>query len=84
MGEGENGSGKKAHENMPALQEVSGQALSAAMHMGAGFASPFMKDILLKRQRIVGTRYQGGSDELVAELPVKGFRRTQLHAILYL
>ncbi len=23
-------------------------------------------------------------DELVAELPVKGFRRTQLHAILYL
>ncbi|MBQ8306443.1 MAG: hypothetical protein IJX90_09555 [Blautia sp.] len=53
----------------PALQEMSGPALSAAMHMGSGFASPFMKDICLKRQRIVGVRYQGGSDELVEGLP---------------
>ena len=38
------------------------------MHAGMGVPSPFMKDIFLVRQAIVGTRYLGGSDELVEDL----------------
>ena len=43
-------------------------SLSELMHAGLGIPSPFMKDIFLVRQAIVGTRYQGGSDELVEDL----------------
>ena len=43
-------------------------SLSELMHAGLGVPSPFMKDIFLVRQAIVGTRYLGGSDELVEDL----------------
>ena len=43
-------------------------SLSALLHAGLGVPSPFMKDIFLVRQAIVGTRYLGGSDELVDDL----------------
>ena len=43
-------------------------SLSELMHAGMEIPSPFMKDLFLKKQRIVGTRYQGGSDDLVEDL----------------
>jgi len=43
-------------------------SLSELMHAGLDIPSPFMKDIFLVKQAIVGTRYQGGSDELVDDL----------------
>ena len=48
--------------------EKSGASLTELMHAGMGIPSPFMKDIFLLRQAIVGTRYLGGSDELVEDL----------------
>ncbi len=51
-----------------AIPNVSGTGLTEAMHTGQGLASPFMKEIYLTRQAIVGTRYVGGSDELVEDL----------------
>ena len=48
--------------------EKSGLALTDLMHAGMGVPSPFMKDVFLLRQAIVGTRYLGGSDELVEDL----------------
>lgn len=48
--------------------EQSGASLTELMHAGMDIPSPFMKDIFLLRQAIVGTRYLGGSDELVEEL----------------
>ena len=48
--------------------EKSGASLTELMHAGMGIPSPFMKDIYLLRQAIVGTRYLGGSDELVEDL----------------
>ena len=48
--------------------EKSAASLSDLMHAGMGIPSPFMKDIYLLRQAIVGTRYLGGSDELVEDL----------------
>lgn len=46
----------------------SAASLSELMHAGLGVPSPFMKDIFLLQQAIVGTRYLGGSDELVDDL----------------
>ena len=43
-------------------------SLSELMHGGLDVPSPFMKDIFLVRQAIVGTRYLGGSDDLVDDL----------------
>ena len=43
-------------------------SLTALMHTGLDVPSPFMKDIFLVRQSIVGIRYLGGSDELVDDL----------------
>lgn len=43
-------------------------SLSELLHAGLDVPSPFMKDIFLVRQAIVGTRFQGGSDELVDDL----------------
>ena len=48
--------------------ERSNTSLTELMHAGMGIPSPFMKEIYLLRQVIVGTRYQGGSDELVEDL----------------
>ena len=42
--------------------------LAEILHTGNGIESPFMRDIFLVRQVIVGTRFQGGSDELVEDL----------------
>ena len=43
-------------------------ALTKAMHTGLGIESPFMKEIYLTRQSIVGIRYPGGAEKLVEEL----------------
>ena len=48
--------------------EKSSLSLTELMHAGMEVPSPFTKDIFLLRQVIVGTRYQGGSDELVEDL----------------
>ena len=48
--------------------EKSETSLTELMHAGLGIPSPFMKEIFLIRQAIVGTRYLGGSDELVEDL----------------
>ena len=48
--------------------EGAGASLTELMHAGLDIQSPFMKDIFLIRQAIVGTRYLGGSDELVEDL----------------
>ena len=48
--------------------EKSTASLSDLMHAGMGIPSPFMKEIFLLRQAIVGTRYLGGSDDLVEDL----------------
>lgn len=55
----------------------SGTSLASVMHTGLGLESPFMREIFLKRQVIVGTRFQGGSDQLVENLK-KGSRITFL------
>ena len=57
-------------ENSAALADPEKYATSLTdlMHAGMGIPSPFMKDIYLLRQTIVGTRFQGGSDELVEDL----------------
>ena len=48
--------------------ERSGMSLTELMHASLDIPSPFMKNIFLLRQAIVGTRYLGGSDELVEDL----------------
>ena len=48
--------------------EKSGLSLTELMHAQLDIPSPFMKEIFLLRQAIVGTRYLGGSDELVEDL----------------
>ena len=48
--------------------EKAGMSLTELLHGSLDIPSPFMKDIYLLRQVIVGTRYQGGSDELVEDL----------------
>ena len=55
----------------------SGTSLASMMHTGLGLESPFMRESFLKRQVIVGTRFLGGSDELVEDLK-KGSRITFL------
>ena len=44
------------------IPEINGSALTSLMHKGIGLESPFMKDIYLRKQAIVGTRFLGGSD----------------------
>ena len=61
------------HKAEPESSALASPAKSAAflselMHAGLGVPSPFMKDIFLLQQAIVGTRYLGGSDELVDDL----------------
>ncbi len=46
----------------------SASSVSELLHAGLDVPSPFMKDIFLCRQVIVGIRFQGGSDELVDDL----------------
>ena len=48
--------------------EKSGLSLVELMHARMDIPSPFMKEVFLLRQAIVGTRYLGGSDELVEDL----------------
>ena len=48
--------------------EKTGMSLTELMHTSLDIPSPFMKNIFLLRQAIVGTRYLGGSDELVEDL----------------
>ena len=48
--------------------EKSGLSLTELMHARLDIPSPFMKEIFLLRQVIVGTRYVGGSDELIKDL----------------
>ncbi len=45
-----------------------GSGLTTAIHSGFGITSPFTREIFLARQAIVGMRFQGGSDELIADL----------------
>ena len=52
--------------------EKTGLSLSELMHARLDIPSPFMKDIFLLRQAIVGTRYLGGSDKLVEDLKPGG------------
>ena len=70
----------KKNNSSGALTEANlagGASLTSAMHTGLGLESPFMREICLKRQVIVGTRFQGGSDELVEDLK-KGSKITFL------
>ena len=53
---------------VPAEPAKSTVSLSELMHAGLGVPSPFTRDIFLIKQAIVGTRYLGGSDELVKDL----------------
>jgi len=57
-------------KNEAALTDPENSSLSLAevVHAGLDIPSPFMKEIFLIRQAIVGTRYLGGSDELVEDL----------------
>ena len=48
--------------------EETGMSVAELIHAQADIPSPFMKNIFLLRQVIVGTRYVGGSDELVGDL----------------
>ena len=48
--------------------EKSGLSLTELMHARMDIPSPFMREIFLIRQAIVGTRYLGGCDELVEDL----------------
>lgn len=48
--------------------EKNGLSLTELMHARLDVPSPFMKEIFLLRQAIVGTRYLGGSDELMDDL----------------
>ena len=50
------------------IPEVNGSALSTVMHSGSGLQSPFLKEIYLAREVIVGLRYQGGAWELLKDL----------------
>lgn len=50
------------------IQSEEKQGLAELLHSGSGLVSPFMKDIFLLRQGIVGTRYLGGADQLAREL----------------
>ena len=61
----ENGKCADGCRRKPALQELNGYSISAAMHTGTGLPSPFMRDIYLKKQAIVGIRFQGGYEELL-------------------
>ena len=61
-------SGTKETAKELSIPEVSGSALSTVMHSGPGVLSPFMKEIYLTRQIIVGLRYQGGAKELLKDL----------------
>lgn len=54
----------------PAIPDMDGAALTNVLHADIGFSSPFMRDIYLRKQAIVGTRFLGGSDELVEDLEI--------------
>ena len=62
------GSALSAKRESALSAEMGTASLSELMHAGLGVPSPFMKDIFLVRQSIVGIRYLGGSDELVKDL----------------
>lgn len=49
-------------------QLVLSGSVSALMHSEKGLDSPFMRDIPLGRQTIVGMRYQGGAYDLIDDL----------------
>ncbi len=52
------------------LPDMDGTALTGVLHTDLGVTSPFMKEIYLRKQAIVGTRFLGGSDELVEDLEI--------------
>ena len=56
-----------------AVPDLNGRELTDIMHSDMGFSSPFMREIYLRKQAIVGTRFQGGPEELVEDLD-KGSR----------
>ncbi len=61
------------HETNPETSEIgvpekSGLSIAEMMHVGLDIPSPFMRDIFLKKQKLVGMRFQGGSDGLMEEL----------------
>ena len=66
----ETGTGLSDPETGAALTdpERSGLSLTELMHARLDIPSPFMKEIFLIRQAIVGTRYLGGSDGLIEDL----------------
>ena len=51
-----------------AIPDLNGRELTDFLHSDMGFSSPFMREIYLRKQAIVGTRFQGGSEELVEDL----------------
>ena len=57
---------------------ITNTGLSALLHSGAGLPATLMRDIFLTEQSVVGTRYQGGAEDLVEELTA-GSRVTLLH-----
>ena len=55
-------------QNAVSVSDQAASGLSKMLHSGLGVMPSFMKDIFLKKQGIVGARYQGGSDELMEDL----------------
>ena len=55
-------------EQALALSDISGHSLASLLHTGSGLDTSFTKDIYIARYMIVGTRYVGGSQDLVEAL----------------
>lgn len=62
------GDTKAANEDMLPQSSAFGGGLASVLHSGFGITSPFTREIYLGEQVIVGMRFQGGSDQLVATL----------------
>ncbi len=62
------GDTKAARDNMLPQSSAFGGGLTSVLHSGFGITSPFTREIYLGEQVIVGMRFQGGSDQLVATL----------------
>ncbi len=62
------GDTKAANDDMLPQSSAFGGGLASVLHSGFGITSPFTREIYLGEQVIVGMRFQGGSDQLVATL----------------
>ena len=59
---------KNAQKDNLTVTDGKAAGLTKLLHSGFGMTPSFMKDVFIKRQSIVGARYQGGSDELMEDL----------------